>query len=456
MAPTKKQLEFHAAGAIPDVRFRCFFLGNQQGKTFSGGMEWYFHLSGLYPDWWPGYRFDRPIKIWLSGVTGEATKKNIQRIMLGEGRDWGSGTVPRDLLVGDPVMARGSTPDLVDSYQVRSVFGGSSLAFQMSYEKGREKWQGETLDGIGFDEEMPEDIESEGIARLTKKRGIYTLTATPLKGATVVVNKYKLPAEFLEPAQRPLYHLTEGSLEDCTFYSAQQKLEIMAQWPEHERLARVHGQPTMGEGLIYPIGDDMIKYRSFELPRHYRRLVGLDVGIGHPTAAVWGAYDPDTDTIYLYDCYKATDKLVSTHASAIKARGAWIPVSWPHDALKSEPGFGQTVADMYTKEGCNMLPISARYRDDKGGGQSPEAIILETLERMKSGRLKVLETLHPWFNEKAQYHRKSGKPVAHADDLMKAMHYLVMMLRYARPDMKLSTQRTAQTDYDPLSGGWGN
>ena len=142
-------------------------------------MEWYFHLSGLYPDWWPGYRFDRPIKIWLSGVTGEATKKNIQRIMLGEGRDWGSGTVPRDLLVGDPVMARGSTPDLVDSYQVRSVFGGSSLAFQMSYEKGREKWQGETLDGIGFDEEMPEDIESEGIARLTKKRGIYTLTATP-------------------------------------------------------------------------------------------------------------------------------------------------------------------------------------------------------------------------------------------------------------------------------------
>ena len=58
--PYKKQLEFHNSTA----RERLFSAGNQLGKTFAGGMEVAFHLTGIYPDWWKGRRFpkNKPIK----------------------------------------------------------------------------------------------------------------------------------------------------------------------------------------------------------------------------------------------------------------------------------------------------------------------------------------------------------------------------------------------------------
>ena len=39
-----------------------------------------------------------------------------------------------------------------------------------TYEKGREKWQGETLDGVWFDEEPPLDIYMEGLTRTNATR----------------------------------------------------------------------------------------------------------------------------------------------------------------------------------------------------------------------------------------------------------------------------------------------
>ena len=58
--PYKKQKEFHNCMA----RERLFSAGNQLGKTYAGGMEVAYHLTGLYPDWWTGKRFpkNKPIK----------------------------------------------------------------------------------------------------------------------------------------------------------------------------------------------------------------------------------------------------------------------------------------------------------------------------------------------------------------------------------------------------------
>ncbi len=54
-----KHMEFFAAGAR--YRERCAMCANRVGKTFGmGGYETSCHLTGLYPDWWPGRRFDRP------------------------------------------------------------------------------------------------------------------------------------------------------------------------------------------------------------------------------------------------------------------------------------------------------------------------------------------------------------------------------------------------------------
>ena len=58
--PYPKQAEFHAAGAMH--RERLLMAGNQLGKTLAGAAEAAFHLTGLYPDWWEGRRWDRPVR----------------------------------------------------------------------------------------------------------------------------------------------------------------------------------------------------------------------------------------------------------------------------------------------------------------------------------------------------------------------------------------------------------
>src|SRR5690348_9016116 len=80
-APYPKQAEFHAAGA--HHRERLLLAGNQLGKTLAGAVEEAIHATGRYPPWWRGRRFDRPTHSWVAGVTGESTRDNVQRLLLG-------------------------------------------------------------------------------------------------------------------------------------------------------------------------------------------------------------------------------------------------------------------------------------------------------------------------------------------------------------------------------------
>ena len=167
--------------------------GNQLGKTLAGGAEWAYHLTGRYPEWWRGKTFDRPVMLWAAGVTGESTRDNPQRVLIGPPAIkelWGTGMVPFDCLL-DRALVRG-TADLLDYAVVRWGGGGdvppgeSILRFK-SYEQGREKWQGPTLHGVWFDEEPPLDIYVEGLTRTNATGGITIVTFTPLHGMSEVV-----------------------------------------------------------------------------------------------------------------------------------------------------------------------------------------------------------------------------------------------------------------------------
>ena len=79
--PYPKQAEFHAAGAAH--RERLFMAGNQLGKTLAGAAEEAIHATGRYPSWWRGRRFDSATHSWAAGVTGESTRDNVQRLLMG-------------------------------------------------------------------------------------------------------------------------------------------------------------------------------------------------------------------------------------------------------------------------------------------------------------------------------------------------------------------------------------
>lgn len=187
--PYAKQAAFHAAGVLH--RERLFMAANQVGKTWAGGFEVAMHLTGHYPDWWKGRRWDRPT-YWMAGSeSGELTRKGVQRILLGkpELRDqWGTGAIPHADL--ESWSMRQGVADAVASIVVKHKSGGRSTVQLNSYDQGRTKWQAETVDGVWFDEEPPSDVYFEGLTRTNATNGMVIVTFTPLLGMSDVVKLY--------------------------------------------------------------------------------------------------------------------------------------------------------------------------------------------------------------------------------------------------------------------------
>ncbi len=175
---------------------------HNSGKTVSGGYEIACHLTGLYPDWWTGRRFDRPTKCWAAGKTNETTRDILQAKLCGPIRHLGqrkglsgTGIIPGDRL--DVPAWKQGVADLVDTVRVRHVSGDwSELGFK-SYQQGRGSFEGTERDAVWLDEEPPLEVYGECLIRTATTGGIIIITFTPLEGLSEVVLSF-LPAD-----QRP-------------------------------------------------------------------------------------------------------------------------------------------------------------------------------------------------------------------------------------------------------------
>lgn len=415
--PYTKQRAFHALSKTH--RERLLMAGNQLGKSFCGAAEAAYHLTGLYPDWWEGRKFTRPINAWAAGVTSEATRDIAQRLLMGRVGAIGTGMIPKKLIL-EHSSTRGIA-DALDTVVIKHATGGQSrLAFK-SYEKGREKWQGETLDFIWLDEEPPSDIYTEALTRTNATGGMIYLTFTPLLGMSDVVRMfYPTP----NTADRIVVKMT---IEDAEHISPETRERIVNSYPAHEREARVAGVPMLGSGRVFPVPETAITVDAFTVPSHWPRIAGIDLGWDHPTAAVNIAWDRDADCVYITNCYRVREGTILQHAGALKAWGD-VPFAWPHDALSHDRASGETMAELYRRQGLNMLWERSQFED---GGSGVEAGIAMMLDRMETGRLKVFSHLEDWRQEYRLYHRKDGKVVKEADDLMSATRYALMSLRFA-------------------------
>lgn len=425
--PYARQRLFHNAGN--KYRERLFMAGNQLGKTWSSAYEIAMHLTGRYPDWWTGKRWASPVTGWAMGVTGESLRDTLQRLLLGRGGEWGTGTIPADCIL-EIKRAQGIS-DAVDTVLVQHNSGGVSRISFKSYEKGREKLQGETIQFAALDEEPPMDIYIEVLTRTNATKGIVWLTFTPLLGMSDVVRRF-----LNDP--NPDRNITSMTIEDVEHYTREEKDRIIASYPEHERKARAMGIPFLGSGQVFPVPEDKLMMDYQVLPDHWPRICGIDFGFNHPFAAVWIAWDRESDTVYVYDVYTNKGGTPSVHAGPIVSRGPWVPVAWPHDGLQHDKGSGVMLSELYRQAGLNMLHERAQYEEVPGmSGSSTkerwsvEAGIMDMLERMKTGRFKVFSHLSDWWAEFRMYHRKDGKIVPVEDDAMSATRYAVMSLRFA-------------------------
>lgn len=422
--PYPKQTEFHLAGA--KHRERLFMAGNQLGKTLAGAAEAAMHLTGQYPAWWMGKRFDKPVVMLAGSESYELTRDGVQRLLVGPPErddEWGTGYIPAAAIASTD--RRQGVPNGLENISVHHVSGGTSVCQFKAYEQGRGKWQASTVDYVWFDEEPPEDVYFEGITRTNATRGLVALTFTPLKGMSSVVARYMMEAS-------PDRHVTTMTIDDALHYNDEDRRRIIASYPAHEREARTKGVPSLGSGRIFPVAEENIICDPFDIPKHWAIIGGVDFGYDHPFGAVKCAWDRDADVWYVLANYRERETTPIIHAAALRPWGQRLQFAWPHDGLQHDKGSGEQLAEQYRKQGLLFLPERATFEDGTNG---VEAGLLEMLQRMQTGRWKVFAGCREWLEEFRMYHRKDGKVVKERDDVISASRYALMMKRHARPDI---------------------
>lgn len=435
-----KHKAFFDAGK--DYGQRLFMAANRSGKTIAGALEAAFHATGLYPDWWEGIRFDEPTHGWAVGSTARATRDTVQKELMGPIGAWGTGMIPADRI--GKIYALAGVPQGIDVVQVKHVSGGWSTVGFKNYEQPMDAFYGTAQHWVWGDEIMPLNIYNECLVRTMTTSGIIYVTFTPLKGLTPLVVKFCEDADYLAGAKKILglpTQLTgeeeeEGAIDTAKSYKAiiqagwddapwlgeKEKEQLLESSEPHLRETRRTGIPSMGSGAVFPVTLDSIVVDPFEIPTHFKKLYALDVGWNR-TAAIWGALDPNTDTLYLYDEHYVGEQPPAVHATSIRSRGEWITGMIDPASRGRSQGDGSQLLQTYKDLGLKLLKAD---NDVEGGVQA-------VWQRISAGKLKVFSSLHHFAKEYVLYRRDDkGRILKENDHLMDAMRYLVTGLRNAK------------------------
>lgn len=170
-------------------RERAFLAANRIGKTEGvGAYECANHLTGIYPKWWDGRRFTRPIKAWAAGDSSKTVRDILQSKLLGPDGAFGTGMLPGDRIT--KTTTKGGVPGAIESIFVKHVSGGLSVIQLKSYDQGRDAFQGTEQDLIWLDEECSREIYVECLLRTMTTDGLIIFTFTPLMGLTDIIRDF--------------------------------------------------------------------------------------------------------------------------------------------------------------------------------------------------------------------------------------------------------------------------
>jgi Terminase RNaseH-like domain len=195
------------------------------------------------------------------------------------------------------------------------------------------------------------------------------------------------------------------------------KQELLKEIPAYQRDARTRGVPQLGAGAIYPFPETDLAVNDFDIPAHWPRAYGMDVG-WNKTAAVWGARDNQAGVIYLYSEHYRGHVEPIIHAQAIRSRGEWIPGVIDPAADGRSQIDGRRYLEDLRKEGLDIEKAI----------NAVESGIYEVGQLMSTGRLKVFKSLSNWWMEFRTFQRDTHGKIVDENKyhLMACTRYFIM------------------------------
>jgi phage terminase large subunit-like protein len=298
--PTPKQKAFHTS----KVSLRAVFGGNRSGKTTCGGVEFLFHATGIYPDWYPkDMRYTNAIK---ARIIARDFAKGVGEVIIPFLEEWlDSSLVKRKHRNSQGVpwkweLKNGSVFDILTHEQDVEQFEGW---------KGHFAW---------FDEPPPRDRYIATLRGLVDYMGRCWLTMTPLNQPWVYDELYTKN----EPAR--IFTVTTD-IRDNPYLTPEAVREFEKSLTEEEKEARLHGRFLHLTGLIYKeFNPDIHICEAPIVKPQWTRYMAIDPHERTPTAVLWLAVDPKGNH-WIYDELWMQDMDIEQISHAIHAQEGELP-----------------------------------------------------------------------------------------------------------------------------------
>ena len=436
--PHDWQKDFFNAGR--NHRYRYLTCCNRGGKTLSASMEVAAHLTGRYPDWWRGKRFNKPIKMWAVGNTTSQVTDILQAILMGtntvkgdltQNANFGTGTIPRDTLVISSAQKDGARLESINVKHFNKYGeydGDSEIAFK-ACSQGQEAFAGATLDLVFQDENLPESpsfnpltIYTELLQRVRTTKGLVILTQTPDFGLNGIIRKF-------QTGDNPQEYMLTVSMYDCPHFSEEEIKQAHTDIPEYLHPAKIYGRPEVSSGAIFPFAFDNMVEPAFTIPTDWKHLAAVDIGWSDPTVCTWVAMSPEKK-FYVYDTYAKAEDVPAVHAAAIKSRGADIPLVLPHDANKSSSTNGETAYKLYKDLLPDQVQFDTFYNFKTFEGKKNTKLeagfdLMRVI--MREDRLRFFNTLNPELLKQLKNYRvENGKIPERGNDFVDSLRYALL------------------------------
>lgn len=414
--PHEKQLAFHTA-LCPT---RAAFGGNRSGKTTCGIVEFCFHMTGIYPKWYPE---EKRLKGHVKGRIGaQDFQKGVGEVIIPTIEEWlDMGLVAKRFKnpLGIPVkwtLKNGNAFDI------------------LTYEQATEQWEGWKGHVAYFDEPPPREKYIATLRGLVDFGGRNWLTLTPLTQPWIydeIFTKHDGKSIFAV-----VMDIRDNSIENGGHLSEEAIHEFEIKLTPEEREARLHGRFMHLSGLIYkqftPITHVV---EPIKIEQHWTRYFCIDPHPRTPTACLWIAVDP-FDNHWIYDELWLKDMNVEQVANAIHAQeGDLKPfVRFIDPAMdKDNALFGGNVRQELMKHGV----FTQRANNNWDLGKSRVQSVLQSKYVKKYDRsipqLRVFASCTQTIYEFQHYiwgERKHNEGMTEKNQAKKANDHFMDCLRY--------------------------